>query len=129
MFTGAFQGFEHVIIALCLGFILHRLLNKNKKAIAQEERINRPVDQLDNWDDYLAKLCRISGKNAGELFNIAAQEFGAGISDKTVNQHFRIFISEGELPHYVIRFLKEGKDKIDEINDGPTCKSQDLGMF
>jgi len=124
-----FQGYEHLILALCIGFILHRVLNKNKKAKAQDERIHRDPNVQKDWDDYLAKLCRITGKNAHELMTIAAQESGLNLSEERIREDFRLLIREGELPNYVIMFLKKGKDKIDNINDGPTCKKQDLGMF
>lgn len=125
------QGWEHLVIACCLFFILHHLVNKNKKAKAQDERINRPLDQLEDWDDYLAKLCRVSGKNAHELMSIAAEEAGLHFSKSRISEDFRIFIRTGELPHYVVRFLKQGKEHLDAIEEGPKPSISELppGMF
>ena len=123
------QGWEHLVIAICISYILHRLINKGKKAKAQEERFNRPIDQLEDWDDYLAKLCRITGKHAGQIFKLAAEDAGLNLGQSIISKDFRIFIHEGELPHYVIRFLEKGKDHLDKINEGPVCKTQMPGMF
>lgn len=117
------QGWEHLVIALCICYILHHLINKNKKAKAQDERINRPVDQLEDWDDYLAKCCRVSGKNAHEIMTIAAEEAGLKLSKDRISKDFREFIRTGELPGYTIMFLKKGKECMDEINDDSVVKN------
>jgi len=127
--TGMFAGIEHLILALCIAFVAHRLLNKSKKAIAQDERIKQlDSGKMETWDEYLSKLCRITGKNAHELMLIAAKESGLNFSEERVNKDFRSFIHDGELPNYVIMFLKRGKEKIDSIDDGPTCKSPPIVM-
>ena len=129
MFTGFFAGFEHLILALCITFILNRLLNHSKKAKAIDERLEQlDSGKMETWDEYLSKLCRITGKNAHELMTIAAQESGLNFSPDRVSEDFRSFIHDGELPNYVVMFLKKGKEKIDSIDEGPTFKSPP-GMF
>ena len=125
MFTGFFAGFEHLILALCITFILHRVLNGSKKAKAQDARLEKlAAGKMTDWDEYLSKLCRITGKNAHELMTIAAQEAGLNFSKDRISKDFRDFIhsEDGELPNYVIMFLKKGKDKIDSVDEGPTVK-------
>lgn len=123
------QGWEHAVIAICISYILYHIVNKSKKAKAQQERINRDPYIQKDWDDYLAKLCRITGKNAHELMTIAAQEAGFNYSKDRISKDFRMFIQTGELPGYVIMFLKKGKEHMDKINEGPGCKTQMPGMF
>ena len=116
------QGWEHLVIALCISYILHHVLNKSKKAQAQDKRIAKlDAGEMTDWDEYLSKLCRITGKNAAELMTIAAQESGLNFSQDRISKDFRTFIhsEDGELPNYVIMFLKKGKDKIDSIEEGP----------
>ena len=124
-------GLEHAVIAACIAYILHRIINKNKKALAQEARINRPLDQLEDWDDYLAKLCRISKLNAHDIMEIAAKESGLNFGKSRINQDFKTFIDTGHLPHYTVRFLKQGKAHLDEINEGPIPYVGEIppGMF
>lgn len=76
---------------------------------------------MTDWDEYLSKLCRITGKNAHELMTIAAQEAGMNSSKEKISKDFRAFIHspDGDLPGYVILFLKKGKDYIDSIEEGP----------
>lgn len=118
------QGWEHLVITLCIIFIARYLIKNTKKGKAQDERIQRPIGQLDDWDDYLAKLCRITGKNAHDLMLIAAQESGLNYDKNRVNKDFRRFIGTGELPYYVTRFLEKGKEKIESIDEGPIPKNQ-----
>ena len=113
------DGWEHFVIAICICYIFYYLINKSKKAKAQNERMNRPIDQLEDWDDYLAKCCRVSGKNAHEIMTIAAIEAGLSGDKKKISKDFREFIRTGEVPQYTIRFLKKGKECLDEINDEP----------
>jgi hypothetical protein len=124
------HGWEHAVIAACIGYILHVLINKNKTAKRQEEILAKGCETKEgDWESYLAKLCRITGKNAHELMYIAAQESGLNYSKSRISQDFRALVRTGELPYYVIRFLEKGKDHIDSINDGPECKTQMPGMF
>jgi len=122
MFTGAFQGIEHLILALCICFLMYYIINNSKKAKAQDKRMAKlDAGQMTDWDEYLSKLCRITGKNAHELMTIAAQEAGLNLTRERVSKDFRTFIhsEDGDLPGYVIMFLKRGKDKIDSIEEGP----------
>jgi len=120
------QGWEHLVLALCITYILHYVINKNKKAKAQDERINRDPYVQEDWDDYLAKLCRITKKNAHELMMIAAQEAGLNHNKDKISQDFRVFIQTGELPGYVKRFLEKGKEHIDAIDEGPTLRKDQI---
>ena len=71
------QGWEHLVITICVCYILYYVINNSKKAKAQDKRIAKlDAGQMTDWDEYLAKLCRITGKNAHELMTIAAQEAG-----------------------------------------------------
>ena len=124
------QGIEHLVIALCIAYILHYIINKNKKAKRQDEILAKGCrTQEGDWESYLAKLCRITGKNAHELMTIAAQESGLNSNKEKISQDFREFLRTGELPYYVIRFLEKGKEHIDSIDEGPECKTQMPGMF
>jgi hypothetical protein len=116
------QGWEHLVITICVCYILYYVINNSKKAKAQDKRIAKlDAGQMTDWDEYLAKLCRITGKNAHELMTIAAQEAGLNFNKARISKDFRAFIhsEDGELPGYVILFLKRGKDKIDSIEEGP----------
>lgn len=119
------QGWEHLVITLCICFILWYVITHSKKAKAQEKRIAKlDARQMTDWDEYLSKLCRITGKNALELMTIAAQEAGLNLSKGRISKDFRTFIhsEDGELPGYVIQFLQKGKEKIDSIDEGPTLR-------
>jgi hypothetical protein len=84
--------------------------------------------QMTDWDEYLSKLCRITGKNAHELMTIAAKEAGLNLTPKRISKDFRDFIhsENGDLPNYVIMFLRKGKDKIDSIDEGPTLRKDQV---
>ena len=110
-----YEGYENLIIVICIFYLVYRM-HGTEKAKNQRERLNRSLDVQNDWDDYVAKLCRITGKNAGELFHIAAEESNLHYSDQVIGNHFKTFIDTGEVPRYVEVFLEKGKDKIDSIN-------------
>lgn len=61
--------------------------------------------------DYLLKLCRIENKTQYDFFVIAGEK--DKISVYIVRNDWRIYIKTRKLPTYMIDFLDEGKEYID----------------
>lgn len=77
--------------------------------------IYRTTNKCGNYDDYLTALSFKTGKSQKELFRIAADVTGINLSNNKVNQDYLSYSLNGdEIPHYVKKFLDEGKEWIDE---------------
>ena len=92
------------IIIVLIGFWFLHSCNKIQKA-ARGKESNEP-----DWNAYLYKLHRILEISEREIFKIAAEEK----YNLSWEIHYATFLKTGELPSYLVSFLKEGKQAIDE---------------
>ena len=93
------------LIIVLIGFWFLHGCNKVQKAARGKK------GDID-WNAYLYKFARIMETSEREVFKIAAEEKG----NMSWEIHYNSFIDTGgdELPRYLIDFLKDGKEYIDE---------------
>ena len=83
---------------------------------AVEKKLNIKFQRPRTYDDYLKKLQLITGKSLYDIFRIAADETGIKFGDrKIINDLNTYFETQGQLPHYLIKFLKEGEPYLDKF--------------
>lgn len=71
----------------------------------------KAANEPKTYPEYLLKLCRIKNKNQYDFFVIAAEKHK--LSVYIIKNDWRTYIKTGELPDYMIEFLDEGKEYID----------------
>ena len=70
---------------------------------------NRPV----TIEGYLFKISRLTGKNEYEIFCRAAEEWP--VSGDQIEQDFRRYLTEQQIPYYVNDFVRKNQHHIDEL--------------
>ncbi len=81
-------------------------------AIWVKRRLLKEVNNPKTYPDYLLKLSAITGKNQHDFFIIAGEE--CNVPTYLINRDWQIYIKTSKMPDYLIDFLDEGKEHIDE---------------
>ncbi len=79
-------------------------------------RIEKRFHQQQSWTDeeYLAYLARVYGCSEYDLFHAAAQEWN--VSDAAgIDDDFKAYLREGNMPYYVKDFVRKARKEAGEI--------------
>lgn len=71
------------------------------------------VNEPEGYPEYLIKLSAITGKNQYDFFVIAGEE--CNIPTYLIERDWKTYITTRVMPTYMIDFLDEGKEYIDDI--------------
>ena len=91
-----------IIVILCCIYLAIRL----------HSYLYKPPQKCNEVEFLLFKLSRISGKSEHEIFHKAAEEWGRMVPERTVEQHFTTYLKDGDIPHYVTKFITENRARI-----------------
>ena len=71
--------------------------------------LNKPL----NVQGYIFKITRVTGKSAYEVFCKAAEEWP--VSREQIEQDFKRYISQDQVPYYVNDFIRKHKEYFDRM--------------
>jgi len=101
-----------IIIAVCLvtfGKMLYNAFIRLPKKLKEDKPL--PMEF------YLYKIARLTGKSEYDVFCKSAEEWP--VSRARIDQDFKRYLIDQNVPHYVNDFVRKNKKHIDELHIPP----------
>lgn len=83
------------------------------RALLQRPEKNRE-DKPDSMEYYVFKIARVTGNSEYDVFCKSAENWP--VSQFKIDQDFKTYLCNQEVPHYVNDFVRKNKKHIDELH-------------
>ena len=105
MISLAYYGIIAACILILTGILFRKISRMDKKVVRDE-----PI----SMEEYLFKIARVTGNSEYDVFCKSAEYWP--VSQSRIDQDFKRYLCNQEVPHYVNDFVRKNKTHIDELH-------------
>jgi hypothetical protein len=107
----------NIVAAGCLMMLVVMLHNAFFRPSKKRREDKRKEDKALSMEFYLYKIARLTGKSEYDVFCKSAEEWP--VSQSRIDQDFKRYLIDQDVPHYVNDFVRKNKKHIDELHIPP----------